>query len=579
MTQVTQTTRVVLEGRGPVMIAPRNHVVSGGEAHIYRTGNTIIKLYKDPAKMVRDGIDAKIVALSVCAHPYCILPEGLVRDINNIPVGYYMDYVDGEPLARVFTNDYRDHYAFTDDDATKLVARMHEVMCHVHRKGVVMVDANEMNWMMVMARPHDPAPRVLDTDSWALGAWGPRAIMPSIRDWHTVDFTTLTDWFAWGIVTFQIYVGIHPYKGRMPGYGPYELERRMRDNASVFHPDVRLNSAVRDFAVIPASLRLWYEHTFARGKRSVPPSPYDHAPVAGLFVPRAHAVATAGGTLLCEKLYEASRERRVCALHNGGAAVYDDGTVVDVRTGRKMITVSHGKSYAIVAQAGGWTVACVSDEGVRVTHMPHGSSGVRDAVIPLHTTQVCAAHDIIYGVTDSGITQLHIHIGTRIVPSVGATWAVPPYATQWFRGMGVTHFMDATHLVITFGGLSCAMVRTPELDGHRPLAGYADARFATVVTLAPDGSYVKYEFAFTVDYGAYRVWHDTVQVSDLCVTALPTGVCAAIVEDYVLDVFVPRSGAHHRIADPLMRTTGILARMDNTVIYANDAAVWRVRMR
>ncbi len=108
---------------------------------------------------------------------------------------------------------------------------------YAHQQGAILVDANELNWLM--NRTTEPEPRIVDVDSWQLGTkWPARVIMPSIRDWHTHGFNEESDWFSYAIVTFQVFSGIHPYRGRHDGYSNNEIERRMKDNVSVFNKDV-----------------------------------------------------------------------------------------------------------------------------------------------------------------------------------------------------------------------------------------------------------------------------------------------------------------------------------------------------
>jgi hypothetical protein len=83
-------------------------------------------------------------------------------------------------------------------------------------------------------------------------------MMASIRDWHTPKVGIETDRFALAVVTFQVYTGIHPYRGTLDGYKRTEMERRMKEKKSVFTTGVRLNQAVRDFSCIPSPLLAWY---------------------------------------------------------------------------------------------------------------------------------------------------------------------------------------------------------------------------------------------------------------------------------------------------------------------------------
>ena len=57
------TLHVHLDRRGPVKLRETDYVTRGGEGSIYKTGTTIVKIYADPAKMVRAGMPQKLKAL------------------------------------------------------------------------------------------------------------------------------------------------------------------------------------------------------------------------------------------------------------------------------------------------------------------------------------------------------------------------------------------------------------------------------------------------------------------------------------------------------------------------------------
>lgn len=268
--------KVTLDGRGTLTLRESNYVTSGGEGAIYRAGDTIIKVFADPAKMQRDRMEDKIARLAQIKHPAIAAPAGVVTDqVGGGPIGFYMPFIAGEPMPRVFTSDFRARTGF-DDAAARIVAyEMHSATDAAHSFGAVMVDANEFNWIVDGNRPV-----VIDVDSWAIGSWPASVIMPSIRDWQAKRFDALSDWFSWGIVAFQVFTGIHPYKGKLDGYRPGELERRMRENASVFAPGARLPHSARDPGCIPGPLLDWFRAEFQDGARSKPPSPLDTTKVA-----------------------------------------------------------------------------------------------------------------------------------------------------------------------------------------------------------------------------------------------------------------------------------------------------------
>lgn len=577
MTKITKQLDVVLEGRGIISIAPRDHMATGGEGSVYKKNDTAIKLYLDPQKMLKDGMIDKIAQLKKCAHPFIIAPLGIVTSTSGEPIGYYMQYAPGEPLSRVFTNDYRARTQFDDNDANVLVEKMRTVVEHAHKNGAIMVDANELNWLVNDHKKHAPEPRAIDVDAWAIGRWGARVIMPSIRDWHAKKFSDLTDWFSWGIVTFQIYTGIHPFKGRLSGYTQGDLEKRMKDHASVFHTDVRLNHAVRDFGVIPSMLRQWYEDIFSKGKRSKPPSPFDTRQNVQAVGHVMHVQSTTTqGLLIFDKLYESAQ--KVMRLFDGGAALLTDGTIIDIMR-RKKITQVHASHIAVARCFGGWCVA-ICDQGMITCCYVDMISGTETKLsLQIAGSDVISFGERIFAVTEQGLTEIVLMNMQSMMASCGTTWSSIRHATTWLQGFGVEDMMGKTYLVVPFGDRACTTIRVPELDGQRPISGCAGNRFITVTTIDVNGMYHKYELWFDGSYRGYALWHDNVDSADLTIAVLPKGVCATIVNDGELDIFVPATGVHTKVADRLIKAGSLLAQIDNAVIYADEQTIWRIKMK
>ncbi|MDP1612028.1 MAG: hypothetical protein Q8M11_13330 [Sulfuritalea sp.] len=260
--------KLLAENLGKVTLSPQHVVASGGEGTVYAQGSNAFKIYHDQ----RDLAD-KILLLQQFALPGIVAPRGALRDEQGRFVGYWMRRVSGESLPNLFANGWRQDNAFGLPQTIATAEGMREIVSHAHAKGAMLVDANEFNWIVDVGG-QKPQPMVLDIDSWQIGGHKATAIMASIRDWSATAFTENTDWFSWGVVTFQLFSGIHPFKGTHPKFGKGQIEARMRANASVFDAGVRFSSAVRDFQEIPKGLLEWYRAVFQNGVRSAPPAQF-----------------------------------------------------------------------------------------------------------------------------------------------------------------------------------------------------------------------------------------------------------------------------------------------------------------
>ncbi|MFM8332537.1 MAG: hypothetical protein ACKN9T_12680 [Candidatus Methylumidiphilus sp.] len=571
---ITGKTKIVLEGRGAVTISPNDHIGTGGEGSAFRLKDWVIKLYADPDKMSRDGMADKIQLLKAIRHDYIVAPHGLVLDSAAKPIGYYMDYVDGEPLSRVFTNDFRSRTGFADAAASTLVARMRETMQIAHQNQALMVDANELNWITVLGQ--EPEPRALDVDSWAIGQWPATVIMPSIRDWHRNGFSRETDWFAWGIVTFQIYVGIHPYKGMLDGYKPSDLEARMMANASVFTPGVRLNRAVRDFALIPAGLLDWYRATFQNGERTPPPSPYAQPPAAPAALRVARVVTSGGGMLAFDKLFGDAADPAL-RIFPCGIVLLASGKLVNLATKR---VIGAAKSYECeIIQAGvGWLKADFDHGKIQFAYI---DASLQETLLDLDIAAVrpMRYENRMFLVTNQGLAEVDVKIFQRPLLAMGATWGVMVNATRWFDGVGVQDAFGATFLIAPFGEKACGQVRVKELDGLKVVAAKAGHRFIALVGVNANGEYRKLELYFSEDYKQYSIWHGGAANADLNIAILPKRVCATIVDDGELVIFVPSNGTVVKRQDQTLSTAMSLGNWGDRVVYIDQGSVWSVQSK
>jgi hypothetical protein len=576
MTVIDRNTQVDLVGRGSLTIRPNDHVATGGEGSIYRVADTIIKLYTDPNKMQREGIADKILLLAPLSSERIIAPQGLVLIKGHLR-GYYMSRADGDPLSLFFTNDYRREKNLTDKDASVLVDRMREITSIAHAHNVVMGDPNELNWFAVPDGKGGPEPRAIDVDSWSIGKFPVRAVMPSVRDWNNSGFTSLSDWFGWGVVTFQVYTGIHPYKGSLAGYAKGDMEKRIRANASVFTPGVGLNRAVRDFNGIPGLLLEWYRATFQQGERSIPPSPFDTTKVAPLARVMRIVTTQATGMFVCEKIFEETNDPAI-KIYPCGVVLFRSGKLVELEK-KRVIGKAIGHDCEVIKVEGGYLKT--EGKGKMLSYSYIRENTMKEEILHLSLTgeRVVRYTNRLFLVTDGGLTEITLTMLGKPILSPGMTWGVMVKSTQWFDGVGVQDTMGAMYLILPFGDKACAYVRVSELDKMRVVHARAGNRFASVIAVDKGGSYHKLELSIDKEYRSYSLWRCLTDGPDLNLSILPKGVCVTIVEDGTLDIFVPTSGVHKKVKDKIISTDMALASWGDRVLCIQNGGVWSLKLK
>lgn len=256
-----------------VKLTDKDYLSEGGEGKIYRKGTVAYKVYHSAASMLPLQ---KIKELQQISSPFIIKPTDVIFDKSG-PVGYTMPFLNhSEALAKIFTTSFINRHNISYQQLVQLVQQLKSRIEEVHKAQCLVVDLNEFNYLL-----DDKFSNIygIDADSYQTPSFPATAIMESIRDRHNRNFTQLTDWFSWGIISFQMLAGIHPFRGNHPAFATIKkdqvLNERMQKNISVFNPDTRLPPSVRDLNAIPKNLRSWYVEEFERGQRTVPPDNFD----------------------------------------------------------------------------------------------------------------------------------------------------------------------------------------------------------------------------------------------------------------------------------------------------------------
>jgi hypothetical protein len=570
---ITNPTRLILENYGEITIRPEDHKATGGEGSIFRCNNVVVKIYLDPQKMEKDDMPEKIRQLSFFKHPFVVAPRGLAFNLSKEPIGYYMQFVEGIALPLVFTNTFWREQGFTFEKALLLVEKMRDVVFFAHKRGAILRDPNELNWLVVWDKNGNPEPRIIDVDSWSIGKWQGNVVMNSVRDWHTKGCRKESDWFAWGTVTFQILTGIHPYKGTLPGFKRGDLEKRMKANASVFSKGIRLVRAVRDFSNIPGPLLDWYVDTFQQGKRIAPPSPLEKGKKT--TVTKQVIRKEEGEALVFEKIFNLSGDS-VVYVFPCGVVLFKSKKLVDLKT-KTVIGKAQTRSCNVISVDGGWILAEKVNQKLSFSFISESNFSVTQLQFEIESNTVISANNRLFVVTERGLTEVKIYMIGKPILSLGEAWGVMPNETTWFDGVGIQDAMGAMYLVVPFGEEACAHIRMRELDGMKPVLAKAGHRFATIVAVNKSGLYQKMELSFDENYRTYELWQGGTDVLDLNVAILPTRVCATIVSDGELHLFSP--SGKKKVVDKRITTDSSLFAWEDTVLLAKGGTVWEIHTR
>ena len=443
----------------------------------------------------------------------------------------------------------------------RLVRALQAGVIHVHAQGLLVVDLNETNFLV-----DSRFERVffIDVDSYQTPSYPATALMQSVRDPCATAFSPGTDWFSFAVVSFQMFVGIHPYRGTHPALKT--LAERMQAGVSVWHPGVIVPAACQPFDVIPGAYREWYRAVLDGGARCAPPTRLD-----AVFVAPTRVKKSAGShSFDLEELQEFDAEI-VHFAH--GLVVTADGVIV----GGRPVLDSRAR-IGVIPQTG-HAVAAWADRGCIRFHDPH--PGVRLAA-DIVGDEVMATEGRLY--VRRGLALLEVEflpLPNAILVQAKLAANVMGQATQLFEGVALQNMPGAWYATLFPARSRAPQVRLPEVDGWQ----VADARYQNrvlMLAVTRGGRYDKLILRFDRDHRT----HDLRRIADVPTpeinfAVLDSGVCLHLNDRDELEVFPNRPGdsSCKVLSDPALGGDCRLFKNGTQALFARGRTLYKFGMR
>lgn len=472
----------------------QDYLAEGGEGIVYAVGGTAFKIYKDPARALPVG---KIGELGNIAHQDVIKPLQVLLDPRNqTPIGYTMRMVrDTRVLVEHFPRAFRERHGIKPEDSSKLVLALRERMASVHSAGVLAVDFNEYNCLVGQDLV---TPYLIDVDSYQTKSYRATALMESVRDRHATPghFSEGTDWFAFACVAFQIFVGIHPYKGKVKSNPKMTWDERFLANLSVLSSGVSVPPPTLPFDVIPSNFRAWFDAVLNRGERVAPPKDLINTIV--LAAPQVIQDTVVG--LLVKEIFSAPEKiRHYFSTGQASGALTDKGLclsgvdVLDSPTANGAVaTFSTSRFWPYVLWAEGGRTKLWGQQERRLLDFD------------LEARSVAESGGRLYVQSRETVVEVCLHdsgVGS-VVPSPVIVARVHPQASRLFSGCVVQSLLGSTFVNVFPGPRMGPQIRIPELDKTQII----EAKFSgnLLAVLVRNGSQMdRYQFRFDLNYMSY----------------------------------------------------------------------------
>lgn len=559
----------VYEGGAAVTLTKRDFVATGGEGSIYVKGNTAYKLYLDPSKMISQG---KIQELGALTAPYIIKPKQVLTGPKGNLIGYSMSAVPSSyALCQLFPRVFRDRNHLSHQKVLELIQRMQTGVEHAHSKQVLIVDLNEMNFLV--AKDFGEI-FFIDVDSYQTPHFPATALMESVRDRQVQnnDFTAGSDWFSFAVVSFQMFVGIHPYKGKHPSLKG--LEARMSSNVSVLNSSVRVPKVCYPFGVVPQAYLDWYTAVFEQGQRVAPPG----GPQRSILLTPTVKTLRGDANLSIDELYSYDgtiletwpHEGRLVVVTNKGVWI-DQRRIKDITTKIGAVGFSPRRGFAVSLSedAGVPSVENLTEGG---TPLPFG--------LTVDATMTYGGR--IYVKNEDKILELLLNeVGNNLVISTRLAAQVLPKATQLFPGAVFQDLLGSIYVsVFPKEGLT-RQVELPQLEGYRVVEAKYDSGVLVVIGTRK-GRYDRLVFRFDEPHQEYdlRVVKNIPYIG-INFTVLDSGVVVLLNEEEKLELFSREKGSKGLkfVEDASLGGDITLGRLGAQLLFIRDHQVYKVSMK
>lgn len=527
--------KVTVKGSGnSVDLTKSDYIASGGFGAVYAKHSTAYKIYTDPAKIIPE---AKIAELSVLKSTNVIKPEHLLLNQRNQPCGYTMKLVpDSYVLCQLFPKPFRLRNNLNANQTVGLVRRMQETIAAIHAENILIVDLNEMNFLV--NKSFDEV-YFIDVDSYQTISFPADALMESIRDRHATRFSNESDWFSFAITSYQMFRGIHPYKGKHTKYT--SLDDRMLNNISIHNKDVTYPlGAVLPLDVVPQVYQDWYRAVLDDGKRIAPPK--DLIAVIHIATSKPHTINLSGNLFEMIPLGIFSRK----SIPGVVSRIYQSGNHLLCRTGDHVYN-ERGLDILIESDTAlGFTpkknipvavsidkitktiIGCQLDNGRSIQTLP--SDFQAEALMESdgrifykngpYLMQLCYAEGMV-----------EIKLMSSLVANVMER------STELFDGVAIQNILGTNYVNIFPADKVTYQFKLNELDKSKVVAARYDLGVLMVV-VSKSGRYDRHIYVFDKDFKKYQKRTVTdVSYNDLNFVVLPQGICVSCNEDDSIELF------------------------------------------
>lgn len=553
----------IIVNQNKILLNNNNYLSSGGEGDIYKKNNTIYKIYQDPSKVI---LVDKINELSKISNQNVIRPIDIIHNTSGKPIGYTMRYVSNTyPLCQLLTKSFKERNNISSNTIQDLIKKFRNIVSDIHQAKIIIVDLNELNFLISNSHSEIFA---IDTDSYQTQSFKATAIMDSIRDRHNDKFSELTDWFSFGILTFQMFIGIHPFKGKYKTN--MSLNERMLKNISVFDLDVSIpKAACYPLDSIPEVYRNWYKRIFSSKERLEPPKSFENVAVIINSIIESDSFID----ISLFNNYEGN-VKNLC--YSNGVKILTDKFIY--LTDYKKISHDNENPLFCTSPHGTPILAQIKNNKLFLLNL----ETKQELPCDISCTNIMVYNNQLYIKNLDFVLELNIiDLPNSKIVSAKQCAQVLENSSVFFDGVLIQNILGTFYASIFPERGKHYQINIPELKGFRVIDAKYDSKVLMVIA-NKNNEYSRFIFRFSNDFTLYdcRILNN-IDISNINFTVLDNGTVVSIKEDQNIELFSNKkdSSITKIVKNSIISSSNKLSKIGNELIFFKDNSIYKAKMK